>query len=129
MNSDNPCRAVVVDDDDLVRGVITGMLSQLGAEVVGEAENGEQAVQVFKECNPDITFLDIQLPIKSGTDALKEILEINAQAVVVMLTASADMDIADECMELGVQEYIRKGANPDVLVMMLEGALNTYKSS
>mgnify|MGYP006436132793 FL=1 len=129
MNSDNPCRAVVVDDDDLVRGVITGMLSQLGAEVVGEAENGEQAVQVFKECNPDITFLDIQLPIKSGTDALKEILEINAQAVVVMLTASADMDIADECMEFGAQEYIRKGANPDVLVMMLEGALNTYKSS
>ncbi len=122
------CRVIVVDDDALVRGLLVAILSGLGADVIGQAENGKEAVAAYTEHKPDIMFMDIQMPVKNGIDALKEIIEIDPGAFVVMLTATSEMDVADNCISSGARNYIRKGAPPDVLQILIKGQLDLFLS-
>jgi len=124
MNSDKLCRVLLVDDEEGIRHLLKALLSSLGAKVIAEAANGEEAILAYHKHKPDITFLDIQMPIKNGIDTLKEILADDPNAVVVMLTATSDMDVADSCIELGAQKYVRKGATPEVLNIMLKDGLD-----
>lgn len=125
-NTNNPCRIVVVDDDTALRMVIVTLLQSYGAEVVGEADNGADAVQKVSELSPDLTFMDINMPTKSGVEALKEITEMDPTAAVVMLTSESDMALADSCIELGAKNYIRKGSTTNVLEIMLKDAIANY---
>lgn len=120
------CRVVVVDDDKLVRELIKAILTQLGAEVVGTAENGEEALAMYEELSPDIMFLDIQMPVKNGMETLSEIIAKHPDAYVVMLTATSDMSVADECINTGAKNYIRKGAPADVLNMLIKGQIDQF---
>jgi DNA-binding NarL/FixJ family response regulator len=120
------CRVVVVDDDKLVRDLLSAVLSNLDAEVVGTAEDGEEALTVFEELAPDIIFLDIQMPRKNGIETLKDILAKHPDAYVVMLTATSDMDVANECISTGAKNFIRKGAPPDVLNIMLKSHIDLF---
>lgn len=127
MNSDKLCRALVVDDEEVIRHLLKALLSSLGAEVVADAANGEDAILAFREHKPDITFLDIKMPVKNGTDTLKEILAYEPDATVVMLSSTSDMDVADACIELGAKKYVRKGAAPGALNLMLKASLELVK--
>jgi len=127
-NNESPCRVLVVDDDKIVRDYIKSLLTSLGAVVVGEAENGDDAVRAFIEFNPDLTFLDIQMPVKNGKDALEEILDNDSSAHVVMLTSVVDMAIADACIELGALSFIRKQAASNILRIMVKAQLDSFKS-
>jgi two-component system, chemotaxis family, chemotaxis protein CheY len=124
MNNNISCRVLVVDDEEVIRHLLKALLSSLGAKVVAEAANGEEAILAFHEHKPDITFLDIQMPVKNGTETLKEIIADDPEAIVVMLTATSDMDVADSCIELGAKKFVRKGAAPDVLNLMLKAGLD-----
>jgi len=124
MNDDYLCRALVVDDNKLERDLIKALLLELGAEIVGEAENGEEAIQAFNELKPDISFLDIRMPVKNGIDALKEIIKKDPNAIVVMLTAVSETDIADSCIDLGAKKYVRKGTSPAIMTIMLQAGLD-----
>ena len=127
-NNNDQCRVLVVDDDKDIRDLIKFMLRSFGAEVVGEAENGEEAVQAFDKYIPDITFLDIDMPVKNGFDALKEIKEKNPAAAVVMLSATSDIAVADACIESGARYYLRKGAAPEALKIMLKAQLESLSA-
>ena len=128
MANDIPCRVLIVDDDELTRDLLKSLLPVLGAEVVGEAVNGEETLEVFTACAPDITFLDIRMPGKDGTEALKDIIARDPAAIVVMLTAISDSEGAATCMEAGARNYIRKGATTPVLKIMLRGALDLVRA-
>ncbi len=80
-------RILVADDAAFMRMMIKNILTQNGHEVVGEAENGQQAVEKFKELGPDICTMDITMPEKDGIEALKEIIAADPQAKVVMCSA------------------------------------------
>jgi len=124
-NDDNPCRVLVVDDDKPMRGLLKALVESLGAVVVGEAEDGEEAVRIYGECIPDLTFLDIQMPVKNGMDALKEIIKKDPTATVIMLTATSDMAVADSCVNAGARTFIRKAAAPNVLRAMVKMQLDS----
>ena len=113
--TDHKCRALLVDDDAFSRGVFKVLLQDLGVDVAGEAGNGDEALAMFAELKPDITFLDIDMPIRDGVQTLKDILAMDANAYVVMLTAVGSMDVADDCVEHGASDYIRKSAAPNLL--------------
>jgi len=121
------CRVLVVDDEKLMRDGLKLILTKLGAEIIGEADNGADAVKAYTQHKPDITFLDIEMPGQNGIDALKEIVNNDPSAFVVMLSATKDMEIADKCIEQGAKNYVRKGVEPKILEMMLLAQIDLFK--
>src|SRR5215208_908921 len=80
-------RVLVVDDAAFMRKMVTDALTKGGHEVVGEAGNGAEAIDRFQELKPDLTTLDITMPEKDGIAALKEIIELDPAARVIMCSA------------------------------------------
>jgi len=107
---------LIVDDAAFMRMMIKDILSKNGFNVVGEAENGIKAVEKFTELSPDLTIMDITMPEMDGIVALKEILKIDANAKVCMVSAMGQESIILESVKSGAKDFIVKPFNPaDVL--------------
>lgn len=101
-------RVLIADDMKLMRALLANALTGSGCEVVAEAENGQEAVEKFMEARPDIVFLDIEMPVMSGIDALKKIIAADPDAIVIMATSVDNYDVVDDCMESGATDFVRK---------------------
>lgn len=101
-------RVLIADDEPHIRKLINLIVSSLGAQVVAEVSDGEQAVNMFKQLLPDIVLLDINMPKMDGISALKQIIAIKPQTLVVMLTSLNTLDIVNECLDAGAYNYILK---------------------
>src|SRR3990172_13259748 len=80
-------RVLIVDDAVFMRNMIKDIFSGGGFEIVGEAANGLEAVEKYKEFRPDLTTMDIVMPFKSGIEATREIVKFDPKAVIVMCSA------------------------------------------
>ena len=104
-------RAVVVDDEQLARDELGYLLGQLGGiEVIGQAGNGVEALSTIERLQPDVVFLDVQMPGLTGFDVLKKIRQTKSvtDLPVLMVTSSDDSDSVVEALELGANDYIMK---------------------
>jgi YesN/AraC family two-component response regulator len=101
-------RILVVDDTKFMRLMLTDMLRKLEFEVVGEAESGYQAIQLYTELKPDIVMLDITMPELDGIGALKELRRINPECVVVICSAMSQQDLISEAIKAGANDYVVK---------------------
>jgi len=110
-------RILVADDHYVVRmGVIAIINDEPDMEVVAEAANGIQAIEMFKKHKPDLVLLDSRMPLKSGVQAAKEIKEFSDAARIVMLTAfDGDQDI-HQALESGAQGYVLKNSTDKHLI-------------
>jgi len=114
-------RVIVADDSDAIRLVLKDILDIGGHELVGEATNGDEAVKRFIETKPDIILLDMAMPKKDGLTALKEIITIDPEARIIMVTASDNQNTMRECISAGALAYILKPFNfQDVLKTITE---------
>jgi CheY-like chemotaxis protein len=118
---------LIVDDEPMMRAVLKMVLESLGANVVGEAADGKEAIERFQEVGPALTFLDIEMPVKNGFDALEEIVKIDASARVIMLTGNDNTSIAEACIASGASDYVRKGQTPEQLMAELGPKLTAMK--
>ncbi len=110
---------MVVDDAAFMRLTIKNMLSKNGFDVVGEAENGAQAIQKCAELQPDIITMDITMPEMTGIDALKEIMKINPKVNVVMVSALGQEGMVKEAVMLGAKGFVVKPFKEDIIVQAL----------
>ncbi|KXS46374.1 MULTISPECIES: response regulator [Methanohalophilus] len=101
-------KVLIVDDTAFMRKLLKNILFGAGFDIAGEAENGKQAVEMYKELNPDIVTMDIVMPDMSGIDALKEIKGMDKSAKVVMCTAVGQEKIVKTAIKLGAKGYIIK---------------------
>ncbi len=115
-NKGTPIRVLVVDDEQLTRSLIIQVLKSVGFEIVGEAENGLHAIELFKMYKPDIVTMDVRMPQMDGIAALKKIKAINKYAVVVMLTAENDSDTVAQLLKSGAANYIVKPVKRDLIL-------------
>lgn len=99
---------VLVDDENHIRLLIKMAVNTMGCEVVAEGKNGNEAIQLYREKRPDLLLLDINMPEKSGEEALREIVGEFPQALVVMLTSVSDLATVENCLVAGAANYIRK---------------------
>ncbi|MFN8224911.1 MAG: response regulator [Gaiellales bacterium] len=106
-------RVLVVDDAAFMRKVITDALSSAGHEVIGEASNGVEAVDRYKELRPELTTLDITMPEKDGLQALREILSIDPAAKIVMCSALGQESKVLESIKAGAKDFIVKPFQAD----------------
>lgn len=114
-------RIAIADDSDAIRMVMKDILSIGQHELVAEATNGIEAVEVYIKSKPDVLLLDMAMPKKDGLTALKEIIAIDPNANIVMITASDNQQTMKECMNAGSRAYILKPFNfQDVLKTILD---------
>ncbi|MEO1170552.1 MAG: response regulator [Myxococcota bacterium] len=101
-------KVLIVDDAIFMRNMLKDIFSGDDYEVVGEAANGVEAVEKFKELNPDLTTMDIVMPFKSGIEATKEILASDKNAVIVMCSALGQESLVMEAIEAGAADFVVK---------------------
>ena len=106
-------RVLIVDDAAFMRMMIKDILSKNGYEVVGEAENGQKAVEKFQELKPDLTTMDITMPEMDGITAVKEIKKIDANAKVIMCSDMGQQAMVIEAIQCGARDFIVKPFQPD----------------
>jgi two-component system chemotaxis response regulator CheY len=101
-------RIMIADDSDAIRLVLKDILSIGKHDLVAEASNGDEAVQKFFEVNPDILLLDLAMPKKDGLTVVKEIIEKNKHAKIVLITASDNASIINQCIQAGATDFLSK---------------------
>jgi DNA-binding NarL/FixJ family response regulator len=113
----SPIRILIADDHYVVRMGLTAMVNlEPDMEVVGEATDGNQATAMFKKFNPDLTLLDVRMPVKNGIEAAIEIREQNNTARILMLTAHDGDEDIHKAMEAGASGYVLKDSTDEKLL-------------
>jgi two-component system chemotaxis response regulator CheY len=102
---------MIVDDSDAIRMVLKDIVTIGKHKLAGELQNGEGALQEYIKLKPDIVLLDMAMPKKDGVSVLKEIIEFNPVANVIMISASDNQETVKECLRLGARAYILKPFN------------------
>ena len=114
---------LVCDDAIFMRTMISDILSQAGYDVVGEAETGVQAVERFKELNPDLVTMDIVMPDMGGIDAVREIMKIAPNAKVLMCSAMGQQALVVEAIQAGAKDFLVKPFQPSRVLEAVQRVL------
>ncbi|MFA4647638.1 response regulator [Pyrococcus kukulkanii] len=101
-------RILIVDDAAFMRMLLKKILTQAGHEIVGEASNGKEAVEKYKQLKPDLVTMDIVMPEMDGITAVKEIMKIDPNAKIIMITAVGQEAKVMEALKSGAKGYIVK---------------------
>lgn len=118
-------KILVVDDAMFMRTMIKNLLKgHTQFEVVGEAENGRDAIQKYKELHPDIVTLDITMPEMDGLEALKEIIKIDPSAKVVICSAMGQQGMVLDAIKNGAKDFIVKPFQADRVIEALTKVSN-----
>lgn len=106
-------KILIVDDAAFMRMMIKDILSKNGYEIVGEAADGMQAIEKFKETQPDLVTMDITMPEMDGITALKEIKKLNPNAKVIMCSAMGQQAMVIDAIQAGAKDFIVKPFQAD----------------
>ncbi|MDH5366260.1 MAG: response regulator [Cyclobacteriaceae bacterium] len=109
-------KVLIVDDSNYMRTLIKDTLKEEGYEIVGEAPNGETAIDLAMELKPDLMTLDNILPDMVGNDIIKIIKDEGLKTKVVVISAVGQQSVVNEGMEYGASDYIVKPFTPEDLV-------------
>lgn len=116
-------RILICDDSSFMRLMLKKILTAHGHEVVGEAGNGKQAVELFKQLNPDVTTMDITMPEVDGLQALKLIRAENPKAKIVMVSAIGQKEIMTEAIRSGAGDFLVKPFEEEQVVLVVKKIL------
>jgi DNA-binding NarL/FixJ family response regulator len=113
----NKIRVLIVDDHSLLRQGLSQLLSlETDIDVIGTAQDGEEAISKCQELKPDVVLMDINMPKVNGIQALRRIKDIGFKAKVIMLTIHDDREYLYETMNLGAEGYVLKDTDSESLV-------------
>jgi two-component system, chemotaxis family, chemotaxis protein CheY len=116
-------RILIVDDAAFMRMMIRDILTKNGYEVVGEAQDGAQAVERFKELKPDLITMDITMPEMDGIAALKEIKKMDGNAKVIMCSAMGQQAMVIDAIQAGAKDFIVKPFQADRVIEAIKKTL------
>lgn len=122
---------LVVDDSKILIKKITSYLEKMGFSVIGQAHDGFQGAELFQNLKPDVVLLDVTMPNRDGRDCLMDILKINPDACVIMLSATKSEDVINDCKAIGAIDFINKDDLVDSAIFSehLKKALDTKLAS
>ena len=101
-------RFLLCDDSAFMRMMLRRILEHAGHEVIAEAGNGKEAVQLFRKHNPDLTTMDITMPIMDGIEAVRLIVQQDVQARIIMVTAMGQKSIIMSALTAGASDFLVK---------------------
>lgn len=113
-------KVLIVDDAAFIRAQMKQLLMQNGYDVVGEAENGKEALEKIRTLSPDIVTLDITMPEMNGIECMAEISKMNNKPSVIMVSAMGQESYIREAVMRGAKGFIVKPYKPEVVLKQLE---------
>jgi len=119
-------RALIAEDENLTRTILRARLEKLGHQVVAEAENGSQAVELAKVHRPQVVIMDIRMPEMDGIEAARRIMA-EAPCAILFLTAYSDQAMVEEASETGALAYLMKPFRKEDLAPALEVAVRRFR--
>jgi len=110
---------MIADDSDAIRLVLQDILSIGNHEIVAEAVNGADAVEKFSQVVPDVLLLDLAMPKKDGLTVVKEVMASHPQAKIILITASDNQNVINECLQSGASAFISKPFDFDYVLKLI----------
>lgn len=119
-------KALVVDDHPFIRSSVKMLLKQEGFEVVAEADNGADAIQLAREHEPELIVLDIAMPKLDGLEVIARICGLGLSCKILVLTSQSPQFYSMRCMKAGAAGYISKTNDMDELVKAIKAVMSGY---
>ncbi len=120
---------LVADDSVLMRRNLKNILKQAGYNIVGEASNGKEAVELYRKFKPDLVTMDITMPVMTGIDAVKNIIDEFPKANIIMISALDQKHMVFKALECGAKHYIVKPFKVSAVLKAIEHVLSPDKPS
>jgi two-component system chemotaxis response regulator CheY len=114
---------MVVDDVAFVRKTLIDILRSAHFQVVGEASDGEQAIEMYARLKPDLVTMDVVMPKMSGIDAARKIIKNDKEARIIIISAMGQENLVMEAINVGARDYLLKPFSSDDVIKTLERAL------
>ena len=114
---------LIADDLSFMRMIQKEILTERGYTIVGEAADGREAVEKFKNLHPDLVLLDITMPNMNGLEAMRRIFSLDPKAKVIMCSALGQQNLIVEAIKAGVKDFIVKPFKPERILSAIEKAL------
>lgn len=121
---DRNCKVLVIDDSPFIFKAVKRSLEPLGYEVVANAPNGSEGLELYDKYNPDIVTLDVTMPVMSGLETAEALFKKYPNAKIIMLSAMGDKDLLDQARALGVKSFLSKPFDQETLVNAINELLN-----
>ncbi len=121
-------RVLIVDDVAFMRMLLKDMMTKAGHEVVGEATNGKEAVEKYRDLKPDLVFMDTIMSEMNGIEATKEIMRLNPNAKVIICSAMGQQMMVMEAMQAGAKDFVVKPFREDKVMETLSKVMNENSS-
>lgn len=118
---------LIVDDSMFMRHLIKKILNKHEINILGEAANGREAIDKYKELKPDVVTLDLMMNEMTGLEALEEIMKIDPQAQVIICSSMGQKAFIKEAIELGARGFVIKPFDEDALLDEVQKALMSKK--
>lgn len=115
---------LIADDAVFIRRMLKDILLEADFEVVGEAGDGEEIIELYKELKPDLVIMDIVMPGKNGIVAVEEIMEIDSEAKILICTAMGQESILIKAVQAGAKDFIVKPFHNEKLLETINDILN-----
>lgn len=112
-------KILLCDDSILARKSLKEILSNFNYTDIVEVADGQTVIDTYKVLHPDIVFLDIVMPVKDGITAVKEIIEFDKNACIVMVSSVGTQTHLKEAIKLGARDFIQKPVDPEQLIQIL----------
>ncbi|WP_420643692.1 response regulator transcription factor [Candidatus Leptofilum sp.] len=120
---DKPIRVLITDDHFVVRqGLRLILKTAVDIELVGEAENGEEALQLTAEQQPDVILMDLRMPVMDGLTAIEQLGQLHPQVAVIILTTYNEDDMMLRGLQLGARGYLLKDTDRETLLNTIRAA-------
>jgi len=119
----SPETALIVDDEKHLRLYLRLILSQLGLTTIVEASNGREGIERYKAVKPDLVLMDVNMPVVEGIEALRGIVDLDADAVVVMVSSMATRQVVEDSVKQGATYYIRKDSSKDEIIQIIRNLI------
>lgn len=116
-------KILLVDDSITSRKILRNILEEAGHEVIGEAVNGKDALDKYQTLHPDVTTMDITMPVMDGLEALENIMKMDKNAKVIMITAAGQKTKMVDAIKLGAAEFLAKPFDADQIIAILDKVL------
>ena len=117
-------KVLIVDDALFMRNMLRNIFSESGFDIVGEAQNGNEAIEMYQRLKPDLVTMDIVMPEKNGIEALKEIMVADSGARVVICSALGQESLIMEALEAGARDFIVKPFKPPKVIEVAQKVLS-----
>lgn len=123
MTETKPIRVMIVDEHDMVRrGLVTFLKVKPDLELIAEARNGEEAIQICEEVQPDVILMDLKMPVMDGVTATRIIRERWPEVQVIALTSFQEKELVQEVLQAGAISYLLKNVTVDELAEAIRAA-------